>query len=85
MLACVTAISSALAYVPALIYRIDGDARVEVINHPVWRLPRAGVNEHSTWSDFFDHLVSSALLTGNGLATIDRGANGLLTGFTWIP
>ena len=72
VLACVTAISSALAYVPALIYRQEGGSRVEVQNHPVRRLSRLGVNEHSTWPDFLDHLVASALLTGNGLATIDR-------------
>ncbi|MFD1789681.1 phage portal protein [Sphingomonas floccifaciens] len=85
VLACTTAISSALAYVPALVYRLEGGARVEALAHPIRRITRTGASEHMSWPDFLEHLVASALLTGNGLATIDRGDNGALTGFTWIP
>jgi HK97 family phage portal protein len=85
VLACTTAISSALAYVPALVYRLDGDARVEVLSHPVRRLTRAGANENMTWADFIEHLVASALLTGNGLATIERDDRGRLLSLTWVP
>lgn len=85
VLACTTTISSALAYVPALIYRLENGARVEALTHPVRRLTRLGVNEHTTWPDFLEHLVASALLTGNGLATIQRDDRGRLSGFTWVP
>ncbi|WP_375381732.1 phage portal protein [uncultured Sphingomonas sp.] len=85
VLACVEAISSALAYVPALIYRIEGNDRVEAMGHPVRRLTRTGVSDRMTWPDFMEHLVASTLLTGNGLATIERDARGAVSSFTWIP
>ena len=85
VLACTGATASALAYVPVLIYRIEGDTRVEVMNHPVRRLWRNGATDNMTWPDFMEHLVASTLLTGNGLATIERDARGQLTGLTWVP
>jgi HK97 family phage portal protein len=86
VLACVTAISSALAYVPALIYRRDGEGnRVEAYGHPLAKIARGGVNPQQTWPDWLEHVVASALLTGNGLAEIVRAGNGQLAGFRWIP
>ncbi len=85
VLACTAAISSALAYVPALIYRVTDDGRTEVPNHPVRRLTRQGVNASTTWPDFMEHLVASALLTGNGLATIERDGRGQLLSLSWVP
>ncbi|OYW88800.1 MAG: phage portal protein [Sphingobium sp. 32-64-5] len=86
VLACVNSIASALAYVPALVYRRSPDAsRSEVAAHPLSRLVRYGVNDQMTWPDFLEHLVASTLLTGNGLATIERGVNGQLTGFRYAP
>ena len=80
-----SAISTALAYVPALIYSNRGDTRTELLDHPVRRLTRAGVNDTTTWPDFLEHLVASALLTGNGLATIERDGGGAITGLSWVP
>ncbi|HEX8553164.1 MAG TPA: phage portal protein [Sphingomonas sp.] len=85
VLACTTAISSALASIPALVYRIAGDNRVEVFGHPLRSLTRNGVGARMSWPDFIEHLVASALLTGNGLASIERDSSGSLAGFTWIP
>lgn len=85
VLACTTAIATALAYVPALVYRREGDARVEVAGHPLVRLTRAGVNEAMTWPEFVEHLVASTLLTGNGLAEVIRAGNGQLAGLRYIP
>lgn len=85
VLACTGATASALAYVPVLVYRIESDARVEVMNHPVRRLWRNGATDNMTWPDFMEHLVASTLLTGNGLATIERDARGQLVGLTWVP
>jgi len=86
VLACTTAISSALAYVPALIYRREANGdRVEAFGHPLTKIARGGVNPQQTWPDWLEHLVASALLTGNGLAEIIRAGNGQLSGFRWIP
>ncbi len=86
VLACTTAVATALAYVPALIYRRDGNGnRIEVASHPLARLVRGGVNPQQTWPDFLEHWIASALLSGNGLAEIVRGGNGQLAGFVWHP
>jgi HK97 family phage portal protein len=86
VLACTTAVASALAYVPALIYRRDGNGnRIEVPAHPLSRLVKGGVNPQQTWPDFLEHWIASALLGGNGLAEIIRGGNGQLAGFAWVP
>ncbi len=84
--ACVNAISSALGYVPALVYRRESNGvRVEAPTHPLGRLVRCGANGQQTWPDFLEHLISSTLLTGNGLAVIDRTANGQLAGLRFVP
>jgi HK97 family phage portal protein len=86
VLACTTSIATALAYVPALIYRRDSNGnRIEVAAHPLARLVRGGVNPQQTWPDFLEHWIASALLSGNGLAEIVRGGNGQLAGFLWHP
>ncbi|MXP28103.1 phage portal protein [Porphyrobacter algicida] len=85
VLACSTVIATSLASIPALVYRRDGGSRLEAIGHPLYRIARQGVSPGMTWPDFIEHLVASALLTGNGLAEIVRGANGALTGFRFLP
>nr|WP_246605078.1 phage portal protein [Aquisediminimonas sediminicola] len=86
VLACVNAISTALAYVPALVYRRDPDGnRTETTAHPLGKIVRAGANPSMTWPDFLEHFIASSLLTGNGLAEIVRSGNGQLSGFRHIP
>nr|WP_246605092.1 phage portal protein [Aquisediminimonas sediminicola] len=86
VLACVNAISTALAYVPALVYRRDQDGnRTETTAHPLGKIVRAGANSSMTWPDFLEHFIASSLLTGNGLAEIVRGDTGQLSGFRHIP
>lgn len=85
VLGCTTAICTALGSIPALIYRIEGDNRIEAMGHPLRKLTRTGVSTSMSWPDFVEHLVASALLTGNGLASIERDVSGRLAGFTWIP
>ncbi len=76
VLACVGAISSAIASVPAWVYRKSGEGREVADNHPVMRLIRRGPNEHQTWVDFIEWLYSSVLLRGNALAEIVTDARG---------
>ncbi|MGB6185142.1 MAG: phage portal protein [Sphingopyxis granuli] len=86
VLACTNAISTALASVPALVYRrnADGD-RIEATSHPLNRIVRNGVSQRMSWVDFLEHWIASAVLTGNGLAVIERGRNGQLAGFRYVP
>jgi HK97 family phage portal protein len=83
--ACSTVIASSLASIPALVYRREGDNRLEAMTHPLRRITRVGVNEQMGWPDFLEHLVVSMLLTGNGLAEIVRSDRGQLTGFRFVP
>lgn len=85
VLACVNAISSALASVPALVYRREKGARIEAENHPLCEIVRKGANPQMSWPDFLEHLIASTLLTGNGLAEVLRDERGRLTGFRYIP
>ncbi|WP_394659552.1 phage portal protein [uncultured Novosphingobium sp.] len=85
VLACSTVIATSLASIPALVYRRQDESRIEAVGHPLYRITRQGVSEAMTWPDFIEHLVASALLTGNGLAEILRNANGGLVGFRYIP
>ena len=83
--ACTTVIATSLASIPALVYRIEGDKRIEALGHPLYRMARQGVTEAMTWPEFVEHLVASALLTGNGLAEVLRNPNGGLIGLRFIP
>lgn len=86
VLACTNAIATALAYVPALVYRREADdTRSEAPTHPLRKITRAVANDQMTWPDFLEHLVACTLLTGNGLAVILRSGNGQLAGLKYVP
>lgn len=85
VLACSTVIASSIASIPALVYRREGESRIESSGHPLARLTRSGVSDAMTWPEFMEHLVASALLTGNGLAQIRRNGKGALAGLDFIP
>ncbi len=82
--ACVGAISSALASMPALLYRVTDAGKVELPGHPVARLLRQP-NRHQTWSDFLEWLIGQALLYGNGLAVVEYDGRGAPMSLTPIP
>src|SRR5262245_40678271 len=67
VLACVGAISSAMASLPAYVYRSEANGRTIDETHPISRLIASGPNEHQTWSDFIEWLMASVLLRGNAL------------------
>ncbi len=86
VLACTSAISSALAYIPAFVYERDANGnRIEAMGHPITRLTRAGVNQAMTWPEFVEHWIASTLLRGNGLAEIVSDQRGQLVGLNFIP
>lgn len=85
VLACTSAIATALAYVPARIYAIENGARLENLRHPLNRLIRGGATPSMTWCDTIEHWVADALLTGNGLIEIERNGGGQLSGLRYWP
>tara|TARA_R110002072_G_scaffold138109_5_gene281207 strand:+ start:35289 stop:36467 length:1179 start_codon:yes stop_codon:yes gene_type:complete len=85
VLACTSSIATALAYVPARVYKWEGDNRLENGSHPLSRLIRFGPNGAMTWPDLIEHLVADTLLTGNGLLEINRNGNGQVSGLTYHP
>lgn len=85
VVACSTVIATSLASIPALVYRREAGKRIEADSHPLYRLTRQGVNEFMSWPAFIEHLVVSTLLAGNGLAQVQRNANGALVGLRFIP
>lgn len=85
VLACTSSIATALAYVPARVYRWEGETRLEHASHPLSRLIRYGCNSAMTWCDTIEHLVADTLLTGNGLLEIERNGNGQVSGLVYHP
>src|SRR3546814_1996352 len=60
VLACVNAISTALASVPALVYRRDSDGnRIEAKAHPLGRLVRGGEKPQMTWPEWQGQWLST--------------------------
>ncbi len=86
VLACTSAIATALAYIPALVYSRDETGnRIEAMGHPLTRLTHSGVNEQMTWPELIEHWVASALLHGNGIIEIVSDQRGDLTGLVFHP
>lgn len=71
--ACVSKIADTIASLEASVVRIDGDGSRKVIDtHPVHRLISRNPNEYINAYDFWQLIVSDALLHGCGYAFIDR-------------
>jgi HK97 family phage portal protein len=82
--ACIQAISSALASLPAAVYRLDGDRRVLTTTHPLARLIRKP-NSLQSWPDFIEWWVAQTLLYGNGLAELRWDGRGAISEILPIP
>jgi HK97 family phage portal protein len=85
VLACVSAISSAIASLPAFVYRLTDAGREEDISHPLTRLIRNGPNSKQSWPDFMEWLAASTLLRGNGLCEIITDGGGRVVELVPIP
>jgi len=84
VVACVNAISTGIATLPATVYRAEGEGRVEAPNHPVARLIRAP-NPHQTWCDWLEWTLSQALLFGNALSVIESDGAGRPVALRPVP
>jgi HK97 family phage portal protein len=84
VLACVSAISAAIATLPALVYRQDGDRRIEDKRHWLNALI-ARPNTLQTWCDFIEWLVAQMLLYGNAVADPVFDDTGAVTQLSPVP
>jgi HK97 family phage portal protein len=84
VMACVGAISSAMASMNAYVYRRTQTGRVELPEHPVARLIRQP-NRLQPWPDWIEFTLSQALLHGNSISVIEYAADGAPTALTPIP
>lgn len=67
---CVSAIATALASLPAYVFRLAEGGREVDEGHPLAALIRNGPNVRQSWPDFVEWLAAQALLHGNGLAEV---------------
>lgn len=84
VMACVSAIASAIATLPVYLYRRQGAERAEVFDHALGHLMRQGPNDWQTWPDLMEAWTAAALLHGNGLLAVDR-AGADIEGLRFIP
>jgi HK97 family phage portal protein len=84
VLACVNAVSTGLATLPACVYRAMDDGRVEAPNHPVSRLIRAP-GRHQSWPDWLEFTIAQALLYGNSLSVVESDGAGRPTALVPVP
>lgn len=85
VLACVSAISSALAALPAGVYMLDGKTKVEAPEHALMSLIQYGPNQRQTWPDLVEFTMSQALLFGNALIEIVTDTGGQVAELRPIP
>lgn len=85
VLACVGAISSAMASLPAYVYRSIGAGREIDNGHPFTRLIALGPNQHQTWADWIEWTMASVLLRGNALSEIVTDSRGAVIELRPVP
>ncbi len=82
--AAVNAITSAVATMPAFVYRRTDTGREELLDHPVASLIRRP-NDRQTWPDFLEMLLASTLLHGNAIAIVEADGTGRPTALVPVP
>lgn len=83
---CVDLISDSVATLPLETYRIDSKGfKTLYLEHPVYDLLHLEPNDLMSKYTFLKGLVVSVLLTGNGYAYIERGAEGRVEQLIFVP
>ncbi|WP_291718741.1 phage portal protein [Magnetospirillum sp. 64-120] len=85
VLACVGAISTAIASLPVFVYRRVDGGREEDDGHPLARLIQAGPNPWQSWVDWVEWTAASALLRGNALSEVVTDSAGAVMALNPIP
>jgi len=78
-------ISSALASLPAYVYRSAGEGREIDQRHPLARLIGDGPNDHQSWADWIEWTAAQVLLRGNALSEIVRDGAGNVVALEPVP
>lgn len=82
--ACITAIASGMASLPALVFRSTPAGRVELPDHWLARLVRRP-NAHQTWPDLVEWVMAQALAHGNAVCAIEYDGAGRPVALRPIP
>lgn len=82
--ACVSAISSAMASLPAYVYRAAERGRQELPGHPVARIIRQP-NPRQTWPDLIEWVMAQVLLHGNAVCVVEYDGAGRPTALLPVP
>lgn len=86
VLACVNAISTAIASLPAEVQqKRPGGGWETSENHSLSFLIRDGANDHQSWPDYLEWKLASTLLTGNGLSEKIVDSSGMIRELRPIP
>ena len=70
---CVRLIASSLASLDLHLHRVQDGVRQVAVDHPVYSLVNSTPHEAMTAYDFWEFIISDALLHGKGFAYIERG------------
>lgn len=70
---CVRLIASSLASLDLHLHRVQDGVRQVAVDHPVYSLVNSTPHEAMTAYDFWEFIISDALLHGQGYAFIERG------------
>ncbi len=70
---CVRLISSSLASLDLHLHRVNGSQREIATDHPLYQIVNSTPSEAMTAFDFWESIISDALLHGKGFALIERG------------
>lgn len=84
VLACVGAISSTIATLPAFVYLKQDTGRTEAPNHSVSRLIRSP-NTRQTWPDWLEWTLAQTLLHGNSVSIVQYDGAGRVTELLPVP
>lgn len=85
VLACVGSISSAMASLPAYVYRKGDSGQSIDETHPISRLIANGANQHQSWADWIEWTCAGVLLRGNSISEIVTDGRGAVVGLKPIP
>lgn len=83
--ACVYRIASTVSTLDLQILLESNGAKQPAVNHPAYDLIRNSPNEYQTAPEFWELLVSYAVLHGRGHAVIERDDRGYATQMTVVP
>jgi HK97 family phage portal protein len=73
---CVSLISQTIATLPCILYQETTGTRERCVGHPLYPILRKFANDEHGAFQFWEKLVTDAILWGNGYATIERNDEG---------